>query len=102
MALLTSEYEERLRCPFKSTILKPPSRASTVHGGGNRRIGRDYMKGAPTEADALHRLHGAGHGLIRLEPFRYFLRGQAIQRVANVPKPHPRNLVPMLSSLSNG
>jgi hypothetical protein len=26
--------------------------ASTVHGAGNRLIGRDYMKRAPTEADA--------------------------------------------------
>jgi hypothetical protein len=38
--------------PFGFTTLKPASNASTFHGGGNRRIGRDYMKGAPTEADA--------------------------------------------------
>src|SRR6476619_2718310 len=29
-------------CLLASTILKPPSRASTVHGGGKRLIGRDF------------------------------------------------------------
>ena len=37
---------------MESITLNPPGICSTVHGGGNRLMVRDYKKRAPTEADA--------------------------------------------------
>jgi len=33
-----------MACPFESMILKLPSRDTTDHGGGNRRMAGTYMK----------------------------------------------------------
>ena len=42
MARISVAVDIGERLSVESTILKPPSRASTFHGGGNRRIGRSF------------------------------------------------------------
>ena len=46
-----SQLERALALLVTQRRLADEWSALMLHGGGNRSIGRDYMKGAPTEAD---------------------------------------------------